>query len=192
MTNIEFWEGCYQKSDTPWDKGEASPGLVEFLKSRRLGSGNVLVPGCGSGHDVRAWANMGLRAVGLDFAPSAIDRARSNSSSGNCEYWCLDFLSAAPIERFDWLFEHTCFCAIDPSLRAAYADAVSRWLKPGGHYLAINYHHYESGGPPFTTTRDELKKLFDGNFRLLEEWMPVSYPNRTFLERAHLWKCSQT
>jgi len=32
---------------------------------------------------------------------------------------------------FDWIFEHTLFCAIDPSERELYVKAVLRWLKPG-------------------------------------------------------------
>ena len=38
------WEAQYQANDTPWDKGEASPGLVDWLaaqsdrKSTRLNS----------------------------------------------------------------------------------------------------------------------------------------------------------
>jgi methyl halide transferase len=54
-----YWEDLYQKGDTQWEKGEASPGLVDFLCERPdLPKGTVLVPGCGFGHDVRAWAKM--------------------------------------------------------------------------------------------------------------------------------------
>src|SRR5271168_4912958 len=51
------WEARYQTGDMPWEKGEASPGLVDFLAGHPdLDRGTVAVPGCGTGHDVRAWA----------------------------------------------------------------------------------------------------------------------------------------
>ena len=38
------------------------------------------------------------------------------------------------------LFEHTCFCAIEPAQRDAYAAVqAARWLKPGGQFLAVHY-----------------------------------------------------
>jgi hypothetical protein len=44
----KFWEDLYQKGDTQWEKGEASPGLVDFLTEHpQLSRGTVLVPGCG-------------------------------------------------------------------------------------------------------------------------------------------------
>ena len=54
------WEAHYQANDTPWDKGEPSPGLVDWLAAHpAVPRGTVLVPGCGMGHDVRAWAAAG-------------------------------------------------------------------------------------------------------------------------------------
>ena len=78
--------------------------------------------------------------------------------------------------------------AIQPDEREFYVRAARRWLKPGGHYLAVNYIIPDTDGPPFGTTRDELWKRFSPDFELINEWMPRSYPNRTGLERMFLWK----
>jgi len=57
----------------PWEKGEASPGLVDFLAGHTtLARGKVCVPGCGTGHDAREWAKAGFRVYGYDLAPSAV------------------------------------------------------------------------------------------------------------------------
>ncbi|MDF5714063.1 MAG: methyltransferase domain-containing protein [Rhizonema sp. NSF051] len=69
------WEQRYQSLYTPWDKGEPTPGLLEFLSNHPL-SGKILVVGCGYGHDVRALSQQGRQVVGVDFAPSAIFAAR--------------------------------------------------------------------------------------------------------------------
>ena len=48
------WEDAYQRRETPWEKGQPHPGLVDFLAENGPLAGEIFVPGCGSGHDVRA------------------------------------------------------------------------------------------------------------------------------------------
>lgn len=188
MNNTD-WEAHYQAKDTPWDKGEPSPGLVDWLATHPAAPrGTVLVPGCGLGHDVRAWAAAGFHATGFDIAPSAVERARVAGMPERTEFRLGDFLADEPHAPFDWVFEHTCFCAIQPSQREDYVRAVLRWLKPDGHYLAVNYFIPDKEGPPFGVDREEIWARFSPRFELLEEWTPRSYPNRTGLERMFLWK----
>ena len=185
------WEGRYQTHDMPWEKGEASPGLVDFLASHpQLKRGKVLVPGCGTGHDARAWARAGFDVSGCDLAPSAIQLSREKTAAAGLaiEFLQADFLRDPAPRQFDWVFEHTLFCAIDPEHRPDYVEAVLRWLKPGADYLAVNYLIPDKDGPPFGTTRGELWERFSPHFDLLEEWVPRSYPNRTNLELMLWWR----
>lgn len=189
----DYWEHRYQTNDMRWEKGEPSPGLVDFLSSHPTAPrGTVCVPGCGTGHDVRAFAKAGFEAYGFDIAPSAIrlSEEKTRIAGLKAKFTLADFLHDEPPFQFDWLFEHTLFCAINKSARDEYVRAVLRWLKPGGQYLAVNYFLTEPDGdsPPFTTNRDELVKRFSPHFDLLEEWTPRSYPNRTGLERMFWWR----
>jgi methyl halide transferase len=187
----QYWEGRYQTGDMPWEKGEGSPGLADWLAAHpHLSRGTVLVPGCGTGHDARLWARHGFHVTGLDLAPSAVRLAdeRTREAGLRAYFQRADFLGAPAFERFDWLFEHTLFCAIDPALRGNYVQAVLRWLKPGGQYLAVNYLIPDTDGPPFGTTREEQVERFSPHFELVEEWVPRSYPNRTGLERMFWWR----
>ncbi|MEW6303951.1 MAG: methyltransferase domain-containing protein, partial [Verrucomicrobiota bacterium] len=157
------WEERYQTGDMPWEKGAPSPGLVDFLAAHpALPRGAVLVPGCGTGHDAREWAQHGFAVTGLDLAPSAVRLAHERTAAAGltAEFHLGDFLGDAPDNiilpkcatssslspqrgegprvggvyahtlLFDWVFEHTLFCAIDPSRRDDYVRAVLRWLKP--------------------------------------------------------------
>jgi SAM-dependent methyltransferase len=131
----DYWEHRYQTNDTSWEKGAPAPGLLDFLESHpRIPRGTVAVPGCGTGHDVRAFARFGFAAHGFDFAPSAIRLAREKTRAAGlaAQFHPLDFLHADPPQKFDWLFEHTLFCAIKPQERDDYTRAVLKWLKPGG------------------------------------------------------------
>jgi cyclopropane fatty-acyl-phospholipid synthase-like methyltransferase len=187
----DYWEGRYQSGDMPWEKGAPSPGLVDFLAEQKdLPRGTVCVPGCGTGHDVRAWALAGFDAFGFDLAPSAIQLASESTARAgiSARFQLLDFLRAKPPFLFDWIFEHTLFCAIQPLERDAYVAAVLRWLKPRGCYLAINYLIPDKDGPPFGTTREEVWTRFSPYFTLDREWEPRTYPNRVGLERVFLWR----
>lgn len=186
-----YWENRYQTKDMPWEKGAPSPGLVDFLAAHpNLARGTVCIPGCGTGHDVREWAKAGFDAYGFDIAPSAIELSKEKTKAAGLKatFQLGDFLHDQPPFQFDWLFEHTLFCAIDLAERDNYVRAVLRWLKPGGRYLAVNYLIPDKDGPPFGTTRGELWRRFSSHFDLAEEWVPRSYPNRTGLELMLWWK----
>jgi hypothetical protein len=187
----EYWEARYQTHDMPWEKGAPSPGLVDFLATHLdLVGETVCVPGCGTGHDVREWAKAGFRAYGYDIAPGAIQLGREWTRTAGLKagFRQMDFLRDEPPFPFDWLFEHTLFCAIDPGERDLYSQSVLRWLKPNGHYLAVNYLIPDQDGPPFGTTREELWRRFSAHFDLKAEWVPRSYPNRTGLELMLWWR----
>ena len=190
--NAGYWENRYQTHDMGWEKGAPSPGLVDFLAAHpELKRGTVAIPGCGTGHDVRAFAAAGFTSSGFDFAPSAISLAEEKTRTAGltAKFARADFLRDEPPQLFDWLFEHTLFCAIPPSERESYGRAVRRWLKPGGYYLAVNYMIIESNeGPPWRTTREELLERFASDFDLLTEWIPRSYPNREGREKMFWWR----
>lgn len=76
----DYWEHRYQTGDMQWDKGEPAPGLVDFLATHpELNRGTVAVPGCGTGHDVRALVKAGFDGFGFDLAPSAIALAEEKT-----------------------------------------------------------------------------------------------------------------
>jgi methyl halide transferase len=189
------WETRYQTGDMPWEKGEPSPGLVDFLAAHpKLPRGSVLVPGCGTGNDAREWAKAGFEVSGLDIAPSAIrlSQERTTAAGLKADFRLGSFLDDEPFAQFDWLFEHTLFCAIDLARRDDYVRAVLRWLKLGGHYLAVHYMIRDTEGPPFGCVQQELMERFSPYFELKEGWIPRSYPNRTGLELMLWWQRKET
>jgi methyl halide transferase len=153
----------------------------------------VLVPGCGHGHDARALAASADEVIGLDIAESAIQAAESYPVVGGEHYIQGDLFELPPRlrHRFDWVLEHTCFCAIDPQRRADYVTAVCEALRPGGHLLAIFFLTPEMDpgetGPPFGTSVAELDELFSSRFTSLGEWAPSeTFPGREGRELCRL------
>lgn len=188
---LSTWEAWYQNDDTPWDKGEPAPGLVDFLnRHTELERCSVCVPGCGTGHDAREWAAHGFEVTGYDFAPTAIKRARKLANNSDLKIHLIqeDFLSARPPKRFDWVFEHTLLSAIDPSRRPEYFSAIPRFVKPGGHFLAIHFIIPDIDEPPFGISREEIMDRMLPHFDLIDEWVPRSWPNRVGEELMFWWR----
>lgn len=180
------WQRRYEQNDTPWDKGAAAPALIKFLHEKRI-AGRVLVPGCGRGHDVRALgAQPHTTVVGLDLSDTAIAQAKELAAHSTSEqeigFVEGDFFNLpANFKRsFDWLVEHTCFCAIEPQQRQDYVLAASSVLRTSGKIFGIFFINPDAeSGPPFAVSREELSELFDPHFILLEEWVPKeSFPGR--------------
>ena len=186
----DYWEQRYQTKETSWEKGAPSPGLVDFLAAHPgLERGTVCVPGCGTGHDVREFAKAGFETFGFDIAPSAIQLSQEKTRAAGltAKFQLADFLRDEPPQKFDRLFEHTLFCAIQPHERDDYVRAVLRWLKPDGQFLAVNYILCGPDGPPWPTTREEQLERFSPHFELVAGWIPRSYPNREGRERMFWW-----
>lgn len=180
------WQRRYEQDDTPWDKGAPAPALTAFLHEKQI-AGRVLVPGCGRGHEVRALGTQpNTSVVGLDLSPAAIAQAKQLSSPStsnmNVSFLAGDFFKLpSKLKRsFDWLVEHTCFCAMDPDQRPRYVLAAASALRTGGRIFGIFYLNPDTeSGPPFAVSPKELSELFDPYFTLLEEWVPKdSFPGR--------------
>ena len=191
MTKETDWQERYQTEDTPWDKGEPAPGLVDWLKKQTLDpDARVLVPGCGRGHDASAWAKAGFDTTGMDLAEIALSDAREKYESlPNLAFFPGNFLDEKPQEPYDLIFEHTLYCAIDPARREDYAKSLPNWLKPGGYFLAIDFvFPLDEEGPPFGASKDEIINRFQTNFTLRDDWKPRHFEGRKNEEWMFLWQ----
>lgn len=170
--NAAFWEEKYQDGTTRWDLGQPAPPFVKFLASSEAPSpGRIAVLGAGRGHDALLFAEHGFEVVAFDFAPSAIAAGQSAAQSRGLAVQFLQrdiFTLAAEFENsFDYVLEHTCFCAINPEQRAAYVKVVQSILRPGGKLIALFWAHDRSGGPPFGVTIPALRECFAPSFDFL-------------------------
>jgi SAM-dependent methyltransferase len=171
------WDELYHRGETPWEKGEPHPALLDFLAENGPLTGEIFVPGCGSGHDVRALSTKANHVVGVDIATRAIAKAQARRPIANEEYLLADLfeLPAEFDHRFDWVFEHTCFCALDPATRRQYVDTIVRLLKPSGRLLAIFFINpdHDEEGPPYRVSPVELEEFFGPYFVVEREWVPA-------------------
>jgi SAM-dependent methyltransferase len=193
------WEGKYRAGETPWDHGEAAPPMREALEVQPRevwGAGEVLVPGCGSGHDVRVLAEAGLAAVGLDLAGTAVALASGWPRAGRERYVHGDLFDPG------WragvactaVWEHTCFCAIRPEDRPRYVEAVAAVLAPGCFLVGVFYMRPQPRadglpGPPFGIGEEDLVATFAPAFDWHSAWVPgLAYASRVGREWLALFR----
>ncbi len=167
MDNLtaQAWEQRYQDQRDPWDLGYPAPPFVNLLaRDNAPQPGKIAVLGCGKGHDALLFAESGYEVMGVDFATSAIASATTTAQARKLDARFLqrDIFTLADefANSFDYVLEHTCFCAIDPSLRSQYVEVVKSILRPKGQLIGLFYTHKRPGGPPFGIKPSEVLTHF--------------------------------
>ncbi len=196
-TNVNspaFWEEVYQGGRAGWDLGGPTPIFRRLLDRGQFAPGKIIVLGAGRGHDAREFARRGFQVTAVDFAADAVRDMRAMADPhAPVEILQADIfdLPRALDGTFDYVLEYTCFCAIDPTRRAEYADLVARLLKPGGIYIALVFPLDDhKGGPPFAISISEILDLFGSRgFNLLERERPKdSVPQRKGIEELLIFQ----
>jgi hypothetical protein len=172
------WGALWQSNLTGWDLGKFTAVLsaefdAEVTAGRLNATGAALIPGCGSAYDARLLAQKGMsRVVGLDFAPEAIEKAKTVCADTNVELICGDLMvphATLHDGSMDFIFDYTCFCAIPPSSRPAWGQRLAGLLKSGGRLLTLAYpladDHVaadpQAVGPPFPVSVAQYKQMLE-------------------------------
>ena len=170
-TEPDYWNRIYEDEGRPgWDMDGATPLVQELLKlalplGLRPGC-ELVVPGCGYGHDAAELATQGFAVTGLDFAPLAIEGAVHRY--GDRVLWSQADWFTTQMGPWDAIFDHTCFVAMDPLRRPAYAEACAHHLRPGGFWLAALFHDVNGRpGPPHAIEQAELRRIVETGFEVL-------------------------
>lgn len=185
----DFWNVRYAEGRTPWDFGGVPSGLKSFLQ-RAPGAGKVLIPGCGSGYEVKAFHDAGYEALAIDFSPAAVEQAKHVLGPLADRVILGDFFSYDFGEqRFDIIYERTFLCALTPARWPDYVNKIGDLLLPGGRLIGAFLHgQRSSSGPPFPISEDEAKELFTKRFQLLRsEPTTDSLPLFRDMERWQEW-----
>lgn len=162
-----FWETRYQVGDTGWDLGGPSAPLKAYIDQLRDKDLRILIPGAGRAYEAEYLHRHGfpnVTVIDLTEAPYADLLAR-------CPDFPKDHLLVGDLfqheGQYDRIIEQTCFCAIDPALRAAYVKKACELLVQGGKLVGVLFDDPKPAkgeGPPFGGSRAEYESLFKPHF----------------------------
>jgi SAM-dependent methyltransferase len=124
----------------------------------------VLVPGCGTGYEVRLFAERGHDVLGIDFSDAAIDAARHYLGAFSERVRKADFFALQ--EAFDLVYERAFLCALPRARWSDWGRRVAELVRPGGELAGFFYLDDNQRGPPFGISRDALRDLLEAGFEL--------------------------
>ena len=104
----------------------------------------ILDLGCGPGRDLKTFASMGHRAIGVDGAQRFVEMAREYSG---CEVWRQDLLHLdLPPAMFDGIFANAVLFHVPSQALPQVLERLFAALKPGGVLFSSNPRgHNEEG-----------------------------------------------
>jgi methyl halide transferase len=168
-----------------FDKQTVCPALQYLIDKGHILKGRALVPGCGRGYDVTALANDDRYVVGVDISEDAIFSANERLHQiltlcekcviphdppiSSLEFKCMSFFDLetdVPEKLFDFVYDYTFLCALDPRIHKKWKEKMTQLVKEGGELLCIVYPIMEkTGGPPFQMSLEYVENLCAPEFR---------------------------
>jgi SAM-dependent methyltransferase len=164
----DFWSFRYDAGTTPWDSGGVPPALARFLQRLPARGQRVLIPGCGFGYEIAAFAAAGHDVVALDFSAPAVALARATVGPALADRIVHGdfFTHALPAAGFDLVYERTFLCALPPARWPEIAARTAALLRPGGYVAGFYFIGPKDDGPPHGLDPGEPDRLFGPAFAL--------------------------
>jgi SAM-dependent methyltransferase len=184
---MEFWDSRYRVGRMPWDFNGVPRDLSTYLQS--VEPGRVLIPGCGSGYEVRAFHERGWNVLAIDYSPAAVLRARQGLDALADKILLADvFDYDCRGQKFDMIYERTFLCSLSPDIWPKYAQRMADLLADGGRLIGFFFYGQEDEPPPYPLTETEAQQLLGKKFaRTADAPVTDSLPLFAGRERWQVW-----
>jgi len=165
--SADFWNNKYKNNKIGWDLGEVSPALKGYFNQLENKDIKILIPGGGNSHEAEYLFNHGFKNVFVvDVSEIALKNIKKRvpsfpeSNLIHANFFDLE-------ETFDVVIEQTFFCAINPELRAKYAEKIHSILKPKGKLVGLMFDaKLNEDHPPFGGNKKEYLSYFSPYFKI--------------------------
>ena len=127
----------YRFGTPPW-VGDARSELVGLVEAGVLAPGRAIDLGCGEGDNAIFLAGRGFDVTAVDFAPSALVKARAKARAAGVEVdFVVDDLTRLDRVRgpYDVLVDYGAFDDLSVGDRERYVTAVRPLTRPGSRFL---------------------------------------------------------
>lgn len=163
-SRADFWDTRFRNGVTPWDAGGVPALLGKWIRGRK--PCRVLIPGAGTGYEVRLFAELGHDVLAIDFSDAAIEAAQRQLGALSGLVRKADFFALEG--AFDLVYERAFLCALPRTRWPEWGRGMARLVRPGGELAGFFYIDDNERGPPFGISREGLEGLLGRDF-LLEE-----------------------
>lgn len=193
--DTEYWLNRWQEGRTGWHHDAVMPLLIEHWPTLDVAPGTrVLVPFCGKTLDMLWLAEQGLRVLGVEVSPLAIEQFFADNHlqasrhetpdgtrhvAGGIEIIEGDLfgVSGATLGECGSIYDRAAIIAQSPPERRRYAEHIYAQLPAGcrGLMITLEYPQQEMSGPPFSVEEPEVRHL-------LEDWKVQVAERRNILD----------
>lgn len=170
-TNINldkaYWNRRWERGETGWNIGYASPAIVEYMAQLTDKNIAVLIPGCGNAYEAEKLVELGFTNITImDIAPALANKLKQKFSANTAiKVVCDNFFEHNA--KYDVIIEQTFFCALLPSLRSQYAVKCAELLNANGKIVGVLFNKaFEQEGPPFGGCKEEYRTYFTPYFTI--------------------------
>jgi SAM-dependent methyltransferase len=174
----------------PATRNRLTPSFASFL-NRTKGRARVLIPGCGSGYEVRAFHEAGHEVTAIEFSAAAVAHAREVLGSLGDKvildnFFEHDFGAC----HYVLIYERGFLCSLPPARWPDYAKQMVHLLQPGGRLAGLFLYGDEPEPPPFPLTEKTAAELLGWHFSLThsERVSEQSVPVYQGLEHWQEWQ----
>jgi cyclopropane fatty-acyl-phospholipid synthase-like methyltransferase len=132
------FESIYH-GEAPWDIGHPQKEYIQLEQAGEI-VGSVLDVGCGTGENALYLAEHGHDVWGIDFAPTAIERAQEKAAQRHltATFRVLNVLELHTLGRtFDTVIDSGLFHTLSDEDRPRFVDNLAAVMDRGGTYLML-------------------------------------------------------
>lgn len=188
----EYWLQRWREGRTGWHHESVMPLLEKHWASLGIARGaRVLVPLCGKSLDMLWLAQQGMRVLGVEISPLAIEaflaenhlHASKSEAADGVHYRVTNALGAGEIEIINGdvfgvapdslaecraFYDRAALIAFPSPMRDRLAHEVYVKLPAGspGLLITLDYPANEMEGPPFSVDEAEVHRLFDAHWNI--------------------------
>lgn len=181
-----FWLERWRESRTGFHQDAPTPLLLKHWPAVGAAPGSrVFVPLAGKSLDMAWFASQGYRVLGAELSPLAVAQFFESQGVEPSVEAAADGIHhlAGPIELVQGdvfaldadaiasctaVFDRAAIIALPREMRERYVREVYGRLPAGcrGLLITLEYPRQEKAGPPFSVAEDEVRSLFDDNWRV--------------------------
>lgn len=179
---LSYWLGWSR-----WDTGKTPPEVEQAFQEGNIPEGPTLDLGCGTGTNVIYMASQGRQAMGIDFVPQAIAKARVKAQqagvSDRTQFFIADVtrLRELKLPQYAFALDMGCFHGLKPDGQLRYAQGLADVLIPNGQYMLYVLEPHKEAAITFGQTADQVQTVFAPWFDI-ERVQPG-----TFWDRKSTW-----
>jgi SAM-dependent methyltransferase len=159
------WDASYHDGPAPWDIGRPQAAIAR-LASEGGFAGPVLDAGCGTGEHTLLVASLGLPALGVDVAETALAMARKKARERGIE---AEFAAADALHleclgrRFETVLDCGLFHTFEDDERPGYVASVASVTERGGTLYVLCFSDAGPETGPHPVSERELRAAFDAS-----------------------------